>query len=543
MSVETSFATQPLGDVETHDVIIVGAGFAGIYAVHRLRQAGLDVLCIEAAPEVGGVWYHNCYPGARCDLLSVDYSYSFSEELQREWRWSHRYADESEILDYLKHVTDRFDLRRNMLFETWVSGATRDDETGLWTVETSGGKRFAARFVILATGPLSLPKEPDFAGYELFKGEKYQTSRWPKHEVNFAGKRVGVIGTGSSGLQAISVIAGQAAHLTVFQRTPAFTAPACNRLVGDEEHQQIIADYPEYRDLLKNTFAGGYMYSSGKPVAECSQDERREILDRYYEEGGIGYVSAFTDVLFNEEANAVVADYLREKIATRVKDPVLREKLTPRGFPVGARRPCIDTGYLEAFERDDVDLVDLRETPITRFTETGIETSAGHHAIDMVIVALGFDAGTGAPLAIDPVNGCGKALSEAWEDGPQTYLGMCVAGFPNLFLMNSPGATSIFGNVPVVCEFEGDWIADCIAWLSAQGKTSAEASAEAQQAWTEELRVIGEGTLLLNAPSWYSGANIPGKKRGILAFLGGFDIYQARGKQEADGGYQAFVVS
>jgi len=529
-------------NVETHDAIVVGAGFAGIYAVYRLRQAGLDVLCIEAAPEVGGVWYHNSYPGARCDLLSVDYSYSFSEELQREWRWSHRYADQAEILDYLKHVTDRFDLRRYMLFDTWVSGMQRDDESGLWLVETSGGKRFAARFVILATGPLSIPKQPNFPGYDDFRGEKYQTSRWPKHPVDFAGKRVGVIGTGSSGLQAISAIAGKAEHLTVFQRTPAYTAPAHNRPVSDEENERIVADYPRYREEMKRTYAGGYMFSSGKPVAECSEAERREIMDRYYEEGGIGYVSAFTDVLFNEEANEVVANYLREKIATRVKDPVLREKLTPRGFPIGSRRPCIDTNYLEAFEHDDVDLVDLRETPILRFTGTGIETTAGHHELDMVIVALGFDAGTGAPLAIDPVNGGGKALSEAWADGPQTYLGMCVAGFPNLFLMNSPGATSIFGNVPVVSEFEGDWIAEAITWLNAQRKTSIEASAEAQQAWTDELHAISQNTLLLKAPSWYSGGNIPGKKRGILAFLGGFDIYQARGRQEAEGGYPGFFT-
>ncbi len=525
-----------------HDVIVVGAGFAGIYAVHRLKQAGLDVMCLEAAPEVGGVWYHNCYPGARCDLLSVDYSYSFSEELQREWRWSHRYADQPEILAYLKHVADRFDVRRHILFDSWVSGLRRDDETGLWMVETANGASHAARFVILATGPLSIPKEPDFPGYGDFEGELYRTSRWPQHEVDFAGKRVGVIGTGSSGLQTIATIAGQAAHLTVFQRTPAFTAPAYNRPVTDEENARIVKDYPAYRAAMKRTYAGGYMFSSGKPVADCSEEERREILDRYYAEGGIGYVSAFTDVLFNEEANDVVADYLREKIATRVKDPVLREKLTPRGFPIGSRRPCIDTDYLETFERDNVSLVDLRETPLVRFTASGIETTGGHHDLDMVIVAIGFDAGTGAALAIDPVNGGGLSLSQAWADGPQTYLGMNVAGFPNLFLMNSPGGTSVFGNMPVVSEFEGDWIAQCIAWLDAQGKTGIEARPEAQEAWTRELHAISENTLLMKAPSWYSGGNIPGKKRGILAYLGGFDVYQDRGQGEADAGYPGFVT-
>ncbi|MCX7863505.1 MAG: NAD(P)/FAD-dependent oxidoreductase [Novosphingobium sp.] len=525
-----------------HEVIVIGAGFAGIYAVYRLRQAGLDVLCLEAAAEVGGVWYHNAYPGARCDLLSVDYSYSFSQDLQRTWRWTHRYADQPEILAYLKHVADRFDLRRHMRFNSRVSSMRRDDAAGLWHVETDTGTRLAARFVILATGPLTVPKSPDFPNYEDFQGEKYQTSRWPQHPVTFAGKRVGVIGTGSSGLQTIAAIAGKAAHLTVFQRTPAYTAPARNRPVSDEEHLRIIADYPAYRVRMKQTYAGAYMFSSGKTVAECSEAERREILERCYEEGGIGYVSAFTDVLFNEEANDVVASFLRKKMAERIRDPVLREKLIPRGFPVGARRPCIDTDYLEAYARDDVELVDLRETPIVGFTKAGLQTTGGHHRLDMVIVAIGFDAGTGAPLAIDPVNGSGKALSQAWAEGPQTYLGMTVAGFPNLFLMNSPGATSIFGNVPLVSEFEGDWIAEAITWLQAQGRTSIEASAQAQRAWTDELHAISRNTLLLKAPSWYSGGNIPGKKRGILAFLGGFDEYQAQGRKEAAAGYPGFVT-
>jgi cation diffusion facilitator CzcD-associated flavoprotein CzcO len=527
---------------ESHDVIVVGAGFAGIYAVHRLASAGIDVLCLEAAPEVGGVWYHNRYPGARCDLLSVDYSYSFCEDLQREWRWSHRYADQPEILAYLKHVADRFDVRRRIVFNSRVSAMRRDDASGLWSVGTEGGEQYAARFVILATGPLSIPKEPDIPGYGDYRGELYRTSRWPQHEVNFAGKRVGVVGTGSSGLQTIAAIAGEAAHLTVFQRTPAFTAPAHNRPVSDEEHERIVAGYPAYREEMKRSYAGGYMFSSGKPVADCSEEERREILDRYYEEGGIGYVSAFTDVLTNEEANEVVAEYLREKIATRIKDPVLREKLTPRGFPIGARRPCIDTDYIETFDREDVDLVDLRETPLLRFTESGIETTAGHHELDMIIVAIGFDAGTGAPLAIDPVNGEGMRLSQAWADGPKTYLGMTVAGFPNLFLMNSPGATSVFGNMPVVSEFEGDWIAECIAWLAGQGKESIEARPEAQEAWTNQLNAIAETTLLMKAPSWYSGGNIPGKKRGILAYLGGFDAYQDKGRAEAEAGYPGFVA-
>jgi cyclohexanone monooxygenase len=291
---------------------------------------------------------------------------------------------------------------------------------------------------------------------------------------------------------------------------------------------------------MKATYAGGYMFSSGKSFGECTPEERLAILDSYYEEGGIGYVSTFNDVLFNEEANEFVADYLREKMAARVKDPALREKLLPRGFPVGSRRPCIDSGYLETFDRENVDLVDLRATPVVRFTQRGIETSNGNHEFDRVIVALGFDAGTGAQLAIDPFNGKGGRLSQAWADGPRTYVGMAVAGFPNLFLMNSPGATSVFGNVPVVSEYEGDWTAECIGWLDANGLSTIEAEDDAQEAWTAELHQIGESSLLMKAPSWYSGGNIPGKTRGILGYLSGFDVYRARAKGAAADGYRGF---
>jgi cyclohexanone monooxygenase len=395
---------------------------------------------------------------------------------------------------------------------------------------------------VLATGPLSLPKDPDFPGYSDFKGEKYQASRWPHHPVAFKGKRVGVIGTGSSGLQTITEVAKTVGRLTVFQRTPAFTAPAYNRPTTTEEFARQVADYPEYRRRMKDTFVGAYMYSSGKTSQECTPAEQSAILEDYWKVGGLGYVSAFNDVLFDEKANAIVADFLRERMGERIKDPVTRDKLLPRNYPIGARRPCCDSGYLETFNRDNVELVDLRTTPIVRFTATGIETTAGHHALDMVIVALGFDALSGSALAINPVNGNGQPLSAAWADGPVNYLGLAVAGYPNMFFVSGPGSSSVFANVPLIVEHDVDWIGDCIAWLKKNGKASIEAGPEAQRAWTAEVVAIGEGTLLARADSWYSGGNIPGKKRGIFAYMGGLNVYAARCKESADKGYEGFVV-
>jgi cyclohexanone monooxygenase len=461
-----SGAAQSAGEIEHHEVIVVGAGFGGIYAVHRFRNQGLDVLCLEAAPDVGGVWYHNAYPGARCDLLSIDYSYSFSEELQQEWNWTQRYSPQAEILAYLRHVTDRFDLRRSMVFNTRVTAMTRDDAANLWTLTTNAGKTYTAHYVVLATGPLSAPKEPDFPGYNDFKGEKYQASRWPHTPVTFEGKRVGVIGTGSSGVQAITEIAKTAGHLEVFQRTPAFSAPAHNRPMDQAEFAALKARYPEYRKEMKAGFLGAWGYSSGKNAADLSPEEQRAILDDFWNNaGGPGYCSAFNDVLFNEESNKVVADYLRERMAEIIKDPVLLKKLTPTDYAVGTRRPCCDSGYFETFNRDNVSLVDLRETPIVRFVENGIECADGVHELDMVVIALGFDAITGAATVIDPVNGKGEHLNDAWKEGPRTYLGFGVAGFPNLFFVNGPMGTSALGNVPLVSEHDVDWIGDCLAWM------------------------------------------------------------------------------
>ncbi len=525
-----------------HKVIVIGAGFGGVYAVHRLLDDGRDVLCLEAAADVGGVWYHNRYPGARCDILSIDYSYSFSKELQDEWNWSERYAPQEEILRYIEHVVDRFGLRRFMIFDTRVIALERNDDTGLWTLGTSAGKTYTARFVVLATGPLSQPKDPDFPGFADFRGEVHRTARWPHHRVSFEGKRVAVIGTGSSGVQSIPEIAKTAAHLMVFQRTPVFAVPARNVRLSPEELAAVRARYSEYRKELKSGFAGNYMTTTGKKAAEFSAAEQRRILDALWEEGGLGVASIFTDVLTDESANRIVADYVRARIREQVKDPVLAEKLLPRTYPIATKRPCVESGYYAAFNRPNVSLVDLRETPIERLTASGIRTSDKHYDLDVFVLATGFDAVTGALKAIDPVNGKGRHLVDEWEEGPKTYLGLAVAGFPNLFMVAGPGGTSVLGNVVAVAEAGVDWIADCISWLYAHGHVTIEATSEAQAAWTDHVAEVGRYTLFPKADSWYMGANVAGKKRVLLAYIGGVSNYVGKCKEVAAKSYEGFVA-
>jgi cyclohexanone monooxygenase len=530
------------GGAEHHEVIVVGAGFGGVYAVHRLLKDGRDVLCLEAAADVGGVWYHNRYPGARCDVLSIDYSYSFSKELQVEWNWSERYSPQEEILRYIQHVADRFGLRRHMVFNTRVSAIQRDDDTGLWTLGTGSGKTYSARFVVLATGPLSQPKDPDFPGFADFRGEVYRTARWPHHPVSFAGKRVAVIGTGSSGVQSIPEIAKTAMHLTVFQRTPVFAVPARNLPLSAEELAAVRARYSEYRREIRSGFAGNYMATTGKKAAEFSQAEQQRILDALWEEGGLGIASIFTDVLTDESANRTVADYVRARIREQVKDPARAERLLPRTYPIATKRPCVESGYYAAFNRPNVSLVDVRETPIERVTVNGIRTSNQHHDLDMIVLATGFDAVTGALTAIDPVNGKGRHLADEWADGPKTYIGLAVAGFPNLFMVAGPGGTSVLGNVVAVAEEGVDWIADCISWLYEHGHDTIEATEEAQTAWTEHVAEVGRHTLFPKTDSWYMGANVAGKKRVLLAYIGGFCTYVGKCKEVAANGYEGFIV-
>jgi cyclohexanone monooxygenase len=417
----------------------------------------------------------------------------------------------------------------------------RDDAAGLWRLTTDAGQSLSARFVVMACGAFSAAKEPEFPGVADFRGELYRTSSWPRHPVHFEGKRVAIFGTGSSGVQAITEIAKSAGHLTVFQRTPAYTAPSRNQPSDPEESARFRETYADYRARMRNDPTGAYMFMSGRAAADCTPEERKAILDDWWEEGGMGYATAFTDVLFDETANAVVAEYVRGKMAERIPDPALRKKLIPTDYPVGTRRPVCDAGYLEIFASANVSLVDLRETPVVRFTESGIETTAGHEDFDMIVLAIGFDAITGGFTAINPINGLGKALADHWRDGARSYFGITVADFPNLFLVNGPGA-AVAANIPMHVELVIDWIGDCIAWMKSNGFAEISPTNEAEDGWTDEVLAIGEQSLFTKTPSWFTGGNIPGKKRGLLVYLGGFNNFAARCRAEAEAGYPSFRV-
>jgi cyclohexanone monooxygenase len=524
------------------DVLIVGAGFSGLYAIHRFHRQGLKLLCLEAAGGVGGVWHHNRYPGARCDVRSIDYSYSFSPDLQEEWRWTERFASQPEILRYAEHVAERFDLLRHIRFDTRLVSARWDDDNSRWLAQSDTGERYACRHLVLATGALSAPKEPDFAGLDDFAGERLQTSRWPHHPISFSGKRVGVIGTGSSGIQTIPVVAKEAAHLTVFQRTPAFSMPARNGPIDEAEYSEIRARYPEYRQEMRDGHSGQFAAGSGRPARDFTHEEQQAALEAGWARGGLGLGGAFSDSLTDQDANDIVARFIHDKIRSIVKDPAVAEKLCPTDHPVSTRRPCLDTGYFETFNRDNVTLVDLREDPIERVTARGIRTKSGEHLLDTIIFATGFDAFTGAVRAIDIRNGAGEHVLDRWKGGPRTYLGTMVSGFPNLFFVTGPGSPSVLANVIIAAELDIEWISDCIAWLDANGRRTIEPLAEAEQQWVEHVAEVASRTLYPKANSWYMGANIPGKPRVFLPYVGGLGNFARIARAKAAAGYEGYSV-
>lgn len=525
---------------ERYDVIVVGAGFGGLYAIHRLRSQGLVVLGLEAAADVGGVWYHNRYPGARCDVESVDYSYSFSPELDQEWVWSERYAAQPEILRYIQHVADRFDLRRSILFETRMTAARHAPDSGDWIVSTDKGQTIRTRFVVMATGVLSTPKEPDFEGLDDFSGEIYQTSRWPHHAVQFSGKRVGIIGTGSSGLQSIPEIARQAEQLSVFQRTAVFTLPARNGPLAPAELASIKAVYPQRRNELWNSKGGTPQLGTGKPGTEFTPEERRKILEEAWDAGGLNVTAAFIDNLRNIETNNEVSDFVRERIRRIVKDPRTAELLCPRDHPISSRRICLDTGYFETYNRDNVMLVDVRSDPIERITRHGIQTREAHYDLDMIVLALGFDAFTGAFNNIEVRNGQGEAITDKWASGPRAYLGLMTAGFPNFFIVAGPGSPSVLANMVIGVEQHINWIADCVAYMDSRELGRIEAREDAQEAWVAHVGEMAAQTLYLKANSWYLGSNVPGKTRLFMPYIGGFDRYVAKTNAVAENDYEGF---
>jgi cyclohexanone monooxygenase len=526
------------------DVAVVGAGFAGLYMLYKLRRLGLSARAFEAGDGVGGPWYWNRYPGARVDIESQEYSYSFSDELEEEWRWTERYATQPELLRYLNHVADRFDLWPDIQLNTRVTAAHFDETSDQWRLATDRGEAISARFCVMATGCLSAIKEPDFPSQESFLGRTYQTSRWPHEGVDVSGQRVGVIGTGSSAIQSIPVLAAQAAHLHVFQRTPNYSVPAHNGPLDPVAIGAWKADRAENRQKQRLSM-GGFLSSDANPQSalEVTAEERRRIFEERWARGGFAVGGAFNDLAVSLEANATAAAFVADKIREIVKDPATADTLTPKTYPFATKRLCVDTGYYETFNRPNVTLVDVAANPIVAITPAGVRTTAGDFDLDVIVYAIGFDAMTGALARIDIRGRGGAALADAWSEGPKTYLGLMSAGFPNLFLVTGPGSPSVLSNMVVSIEQHVDWICDCLAWLEDRQLAVMEATPAAQEAWVAQVNQNASLTLFPQANSWYLGANIPGKPRVFMPYIGGVGPYREACDQIAAKGYEGFALA
>jgi cyclohexanone monooxygenase len=525
------------------DAVIVGAGFAGLYMLHRLRGLGLTARVFEAGKDVGGTWYWNRYPGARCDVESMQYSYSFDEELQQEWTWSERYAAQPEILRYANHVADRFDLRRDISFETRITAATYDEVAACWDATTEMGERVRARYAIMATGCLSTARLPDIPGLKNFRGKTYHTGHWPHEGVDFAGQRVGIIGTGSSAIQAIPVIATEAEHLTVFQRTPNFSIPSRNEPMPLDYEAEWKETYNERRKTAREATRNGIFANFGSRSAlDVPEAERTREYEQRWASGGVAFMYSYADLGLKKEANDTAAEFVRGKIRAMVRDPAVADALSPTDHPIGTKRICVDTDYFETFNRDNVTLVNLRATPLAEITPTGVRTSAQEYAFDALVFATGFDAMTGTLHAIDIRGRSGVALRDEWHAGPRNYLGLAVAGFPNMFTITGPGSPSVLSNMIVSIEQHVDWITDCIAAMHERGIASIEATPEAQEAWVAHVNEKANATLFPLAASWYMGANIPGKPRVFLPYIGGVGTYRSICDEIAADNYRGFAL-
>jgi cation diffusion facilitator CzcD-associated flavoprotein CzcO len=532
-------------DPQAFDAIVVGAGFAGLYQLHRLRAEGFRVRVLEAGDGVGGTWHWNRYPGARCDVESMHYSYSFSPELEQEWIWTERYPAQPEILRYLNHVADRFDLRRDIQLDTRVTSAHFDEDAQGWLLRTEAGETFSARFIVMATGCLSAPKPPAFKGLETFAGDWYHTGAWPHTGVDFTGKRVAVIGTGSTGIQSIPVIAKTAARVTVFQRTPNFSIPAANGPLSPEQERAFKDEYQEWRRRARES-AFGIIGEVGeddeRSAFAVSDEERREQYERCWNERGFRILVAYGDLLLDPAANDTAADFVRDKIRSIVEDAETAEKLVPKDHPIGTKRLCVDTDYYATYNRDNVELVDLRATPLEEITREGVRTTQASYPADIIVFAIGFDAMTGALLNIDIRGRDGQELQERWADGPRTYLGLQTAGFPNLFMITGPQSPSVLSNMVVSIEQHVDWITDALVHLRDRGIPTVEATVEAQDAWVQHVVEVGDATLFPLANSWYVGANVPGKPRVFMPYVGGVGTYRQACDEVAAKGYEGFAL-
>ena len=534
-----------LNPAETVDAVVVGAGFSGMYQLHKLRDMGLSVKVFEAGEDVGGTWYWNRYPGARVDIESMAYSFSFSKELEQDWVWSEKYSPQPELLRYAQHVAERFDLKRDISFNTRVESAHFDEDNDQWLVTTQCGKRVRARYLVMATGVLSAAKTPDIAGRDSYKGETYQTGLWPKEGVDFTGKRVAIIGTGSSAVQSIPLIAEEADELVVYQRTAAYSTPAFNRPLTNSEIDTMKGNYDQYRQEQRLSPAGIINPERQlERVMDVPKEERQRRFEEAWDEGLLtGLMSTFSDIQLDENANHEVAEFIRDRIRNTVQDRQTADDLTPKAYPYATKRPCIDTNYYETYNRENVSLVNLRRTPIESITEKGIETSDGAREFDAIVYATGFDAMTGPLLRVDIRGRGGKRLVDAWIDGPRSYLGIAIHGFPNLFTITGPSSPSVLSNMLVSIEQHVDWVSDCIGWMNEHDKTAIEPSDEAERDWAEHTAHLAGMTLFPQADSWYMGANVPGKPRMFLAYVGGVGAYRLICDQIAATGYHGFDVN
>ena len=526
------------------DAVVVGAGFSGMYMLQHLRELGFSVQVYEAAADVGGTWYWNRYPGCRCDIECMEYSYSFDKELEQEWEWTERYATQPEILGYANHVADRFDLRPYIQFETRVTAATYDEDAKRWSITTDRGDEVSAQFFILGVGCLSASKKPEIPGLDRYQGSWYHTGHWPHEGVDFTGQRVGVIGTGSSGIQSIPLIAAQAAHLTVFQRTPNFSLPAKNAPLDPEFVRELKARYPAHRQDARESAFGVPSTLPERSALEVDAEERWETYRKGFEKGSlVGMILSYNDLITNREANDTAAEDVRHRIREIVDNPEVAETLSPRSYPIATKRLCLDTNYYATYNRPNVTLVDLRKTRLEEITETGIRTSDQEYEFDSIVFATGFDAMTGALLAF-PIEGRdGTLLRDKWTDGPRTYLGVTTAGFPNLFVITGPGSPSVLSNMMVSIEQHVEWIGDCLVHLRDRGVEAIEATSEAEDYWVDHVNEVGDTTLFPTANSWYMGSNVPGKPRVFMPYIGGVGAYRQVCDDVAAKGYEGFTLT